>query len=183
MLAEVQVSVMSFKASEEQLQQQQQQFVMHIIQITRFVIQFCSDGGGTQSQQAWNKRRVAARWAVYRWKLPHLVKRSQVQQSCEALGALKQAAGDTRAAECCNWSGAFSNTKRGFSFGLLRLPFTASSSETVITSVSMVIHASQLGVDPPPTGIPSDGVCLISADGKNAHSDTRAIEGHVHGFL
>lgn len=43
MLAEVQFSVMSFKASEEQLQQQ---FVVHIIQITRFVIQFFSDGGG-----------------------------------------------------------------------------------------------------------------------------------------
>lgn len=49
MLAEVQVSVMSFRASEEQLQQQQ--FVMHIIQITRFVIQFCSDGGGLKANK------------------------------------------------------------------------------------------------------------------------------------
>lgn len=49
--------------------------------------------------------------ASYCWRMPHLVKQSQMQQFCEALWALKQAAGDSSAVMCCNSSAAFRDTK------------------------------------------------------------------------
>lgn len=78
------------------------------------VLPKCEGGGGDSKITTMKGASSDCEEARYQWRLPHLVEGSQVQQSCEALGALKQAAGDTSAVKSCNSSAAFRNTKGGF---------------------------------------------------------------------